>query len=163
VGVSARTAAAQCCAWGASVSVASCGRPAHLSEQEGRVLPNVWLGTSVENADYVWRIDWLRQTPASVRFISFEPLIGPVGQVDLTDIHRAIVGGESGPAARPMCSEWVRELKTACGKQRVAFFFKQWGGPRKKKSGRLLEGRTWDEYPSRVQFPAKDRRPLVAA
>lgn len=131
--------------------------------QELAVLPNVWLGTSVESADYVWRIDWLRQTPASIRFISFEPLIGPVGRVDLTEIHWAIVGGESGPAARPIRGEWVRELRTICGEQRVAFFFKQWGGTRKKKSGRLLDGQIWDEYPSRIQLRPEVRDPLVAA
>jgi len=126
-------------------------------------LPNVWLGTSVESADYVWRIDLLRETPASIRFISFEPLIGPVSRVDLTGIDWAIVGGESGPAARPIRSEWVRELKTACGEQRVAFFFKQWGGTRKKKTGRVLDGQTWDQYPSRIQLRPEVRRTLVAA
>lgn len=127
------------------------------------VLPNVWLGTSVENADYAWRIDRLRQTPASIRFISFEPLIGPIGRVDLTDIHWAIVGGESGPAARPLQSEWVHELKAACQKQEVAFFFKQWGGTRKKRAGRLLDGQTWDEYPSSAHLHSRGRQSLVAA
>jgi protein gp37 len=111
------------------------------------VLPNVWLGTSVENADYVWRIDCLRSIPASVRFISFEPLIGPVGRVDLTGIHWAIVGGESGPAARPMDVNWVHDVRMACTEKRVPFFFKQWGGTRKKKTGRLLDGEIWEEYP----------------
>ena len=134
-----------------------------LVDQQLAVLPNVWLGTSVESADYIWRIDSLRQIPASIRFISFEPLIGPVGPVDLTEIHWAIVGGESGPAARPICGEWVRELRMACGKQRVAFFFKQWGGTRKKKTGRLLDGQTWDEYPSRIHHRPESRHPLVAA
>jgi protein gp37 len=130
-----------------------------LVQQELGVLPNVWLGTSVESADYVWRIDWLRQTPASIRFISFEPLIGPIGRVDLTEVHWAIVGGESGPAARPIRGEWVRELRAVCSEQRVAFFFKQWGGTRKKKTGRLLDGQIWGEYPSHI----KVRHPLVAA
>jgi protein gp37 len=115
-------------------------------------LPNLWLGTSIESADYVWRIDPLRQAPAAVRFISFEPLIGPVGGLDLGDIHWAIVGGESGPGARPMRREWVQELRLSCREQGVAFFFKQWGGTRKKKAGRVLDGRTWDEYPSRGQL-----------
>lgn len=128
-----------------------------------RVLPNVWLGTSVEEAEYVWRIDQLRQAPASIRFVSFEPLVGPVGRVDLTDIHWAIVGGESGPGARPMESEWVRELKTACGEQQVAFFFKQWGGARKKKTGRLLDGRTWDEYPLIIEKSPTPKTSLAAA
>jgi protein gp37 len=100
------------------------------------VLENVWLGTSVESQDVTERIDLLRQTPAQVRFISFEPLIGP------------IVGGESGPGARPMEQWWVEELRDACQEQGVAFFFKQWGGARKKRTGRTLGGRTWDEYPS---------------
>ncbi len=126
-------------------------RPARMRDLIVRehfpTLPNVWLGTSVENAAYIGRIDRLRDIPAAVRFVSFEPLIGPVGPVDLAGIHWAIVGGESGPAARPMSQTWVRELKTACGKQEVAFFFKQWGGTWKKKTGRLLDGRTWEEYP----------------
>lgn len=117
--------------------------------QGGRlaVLPNVWLGTSVENSDYLHRIDMLRNTPAAVRFISFEPLIGRIIDPDLTDIHWAIVGGESGPGARPMESWWVEGLRNTCVEQRLAFFFKQWGGTRKKKTGRVLAGRTWDEYP----------------
>lgn len=111
-------------------------------------LPNVWLGTSVESADYSQRIDILRQVPASVRFISFEPLLGPISDPDLSDIHWAIVGGESGPGARPMEHWWVENLRAACHDQGVAFFFKQWGGPRKKATGRILDGRTWEEYPS---------------
>jgi protein gp37 len=110
-------------------------------------LPNVWLGTSVENASYLDRIDTLRLVPASVRFVSFEPLLGPVDPVDLTGIHWAIVGGESGPEARPMARQWVETIRAACQDQRVAFFFKQWGGTRKGRNGRLLDGRIWDEYP----------------
>ncbi|MGQ0665359.1 MAG: DUF5131 family protein, partial [Pseudomonadota bacterium] len=124
------------------------GRMRKVLTSDGlEVLPNVWLGTSVESADYRWRLDELRQTKARVRFVSFEPLVGPVGIVDLTDIHWAIVGGESGPQARPMTREWVDKIRHACQEQRVAFFFKQWGGTKKKKTGRLLGGRTWDEYP----------------
>ena len=111
------------------------------------VLPNVWLGTSVESAAYLHRIDLLRGTPAAIRFISFEPLIGPIIDPDLTGIHWAIVGGESGPGARAMESWWVENLRNTCVEQRLAFFFKQWGGTRKKKTGRVLAGRTWDEYP----------------
>jgi protein gp37 len=111
------------------------------------ILPNVWLGTSVESEKYKKRIDHLRLVPAAVRFISFEPLIKSVGKLDLEGIHWAIVGGESGPKARPMAQEWVREIQAQCRKQRVAFFFKQWGGVNKKKTGRLFRGRTWDEYP----------------
>ncbi len=110
-------------------------------------LPNVWLGTSVESADYIDRIEILRSIPASVRFISFEPLIGAVGRPKLKDIQWAIVGGESGPSARPMNEKWVTDIQTACDKYGTAFFFKQWGGVNKKKAGRILNGRTWDEYP----------------
>jgi protein gp37 len=111
-------------------------------------LSNVWLGTSVENAAYLDRIDVLRSVPAHIRFVSFEPLLGPVDPVDLTNIHWAIVGGESGPGARPIDQEWVEDIRVACHDQRVAFFFKQWGGPRKGRTGRMLNGRTWDEYPA---------------
>lgn len=113
-------------------------------------LPNVWLGTSVESKDYLDRIDLLRRVPAQVRFISFEPLIGPIVDPDLAGIHWAIVGGESGPYARPMEQWWAEALRDACKGQGVAFFFKQWGGKRKKESGRLLGGRPWDEYPTNV-------------
>jgi protein gp37 len=111
-------------------------------------LSNVWLGTSVENAAYLSRIDVLRSVPAHIRFVSFEPLLGPVEPVDLRDIHWAIVGGESGPGARPIDQQWVENIRVACRDQRVAFFFKQWGGTRKGKAGRMLNGRTWDEYPA---------------
>jgi len=116
-------------------------------------LRNVWLGTSVENADYVDRIEMLRRVPAAVRFVSFEPLLGPVGLINLSDIHWAIVGGESGPSARPMDTDWVTEIQSACQVSGAAFFFKQWGGTNKRKAGRLLHGRTWDEYPSLIYSP----------
>jgi protein gp37 len=118
-----------------------------LSGSDLPMLSNVWLGTSVENADYLDRIEVLRRVPACVRFVSFEPLLGPITGPDLTDIHWAIVGGESGPRARAMEAWWVEELRDASRRQSVAFFFKQWGGKRKKQMGRLLAGRTWDEYP----------------
>jgi len=118
-----------------------------LREQRLPVLPHVWLGTSVENREYRSRIDELQKTPASVRFISFEPLIGPVGRVNLSGIHWAIVGGESGPKSRPILEEWVDELLAECQGQDVAFFFKQWGGANKKRAGRSYRGQTWDEYP----------------
>jgi len=121
------------------------------------VLPNVWLGTSVESTDYIDRIAVLRKVPATIRFVSFEPLLGSVGRVDLRDIHWAIVGGESGPAARPMDARWVSEIKSMCDGSGTAFFFKQWGGTSKKKTGRLLHGRTWDEYPA-IDPPAAYRR-----
>ena len=119
-----------------------------LSKADFPTLPNVWLGTSVESDDYLGRIDLLRQVPACIRFISFEPLLGPIADPDLSGVHWAIVGGESGPCARPMEKRWVEQLHEACQQQDVMFFFKQWGGKRKKRSGRLFNNRTWDEYPS---------------
>ena len=110
-------------------------------------LENVWLGTSVESQEFTGRIDVLRETPAHIRFVSFEPLLGPVVAADLENAHWAIVGGESGPGARPMERWWVEALRDQCRQQRVAFFFKQWGGVLKKRSGRTLAGLTWDEYP----------------
>ncbi len=112
------------------------------------ILKNVWLGTSVESGDFIGRLDALRETPAHIRFVSFEPLLGPIIDADLTRIHWAIVGGESGPGARPMEQSWVEELHDICRGQRVAFFFKQWGGVQKRRHGRIFEGRTWDEYPT---------------
>lgn len=111
-------------------------------------LPNVWLGTSVEDGRVLHRIDELRQVPAAVRFISFEPLIGSVSGADLRDIHWAIVGGESGPKARGMDPAWVDEIERMCRRAGTAFFFKQWGGRNKKATGRMLNGRTYDEMPA---------------
>jgi protein gp37 len=111
---------------------------------------NVWMGVSVENADVLSRVNDLREVPAAVRFLSCEPLIGSLKGINLSDIHWVIVGGESGPGARPIDSEWVREIQRACRKQNVPFFFKQWGGVRKDLTGRLLSGRTYDEMPQRV-------------
>ena len=113
-------------------------------------LPNVWLGTSVEDDRVLDRIDQLRKVPAFVRFISFEPLIGSVSTADLTDIHWAIVGGESGPKARDMNPRWVDEIEQLCRRYRTAFFFKQWGGKNKKAAGRMLHGTTYDEMPSQA-------------
>ncbi len=109
--------------------------------------PNVWMGVSVENADYLWRIDDLLRVPAAVRFLSLEPLLGPVSDLDLNGIGWVIVGGESGPGARPMRPEWVTEIRGRCLREKVPFFFKQWGGVNKKRAGRVLEGRTWNEMP----------------
>jgi protein gp37 len=111
------------------------------------VLTNVWLGASVESADYLDRIDDLRRVRAAVRFISFEPLLGSVAAADLAGIHWAIVGGESGPRSRPMLEEWVDEIEAACRDSGTAFFFKQWGGKRKKETGRIYRDRTFDEMP----------------
>ena len=111
---------------------------------------NAWMGVSVENADYVYRIDLLRQTHAAIKFLSLEPLLGALPNLDLGGIHWVIVGGESGPHARPIEYEWVRDIRDQCQRSKVAFFFKQWGGTRKKKTGRLLDNRTWDELPRSV-------------
>ena len=108
---------------------------------------NVWMGVSVERADYVYRIDHLRRTGAKVRFLSLEPLLGPLDGLNLEGIDWVIVGGESGPGARPLCEEWVTGIRDQCAAAGVPFFFKQWGGVNKKRSGRVLEGRTWDELP----------------
>jgi protein gp37 len=105
------------------------------------------MGVSVENRDYVRRIDHLRNTEAHVKFLSLEPLIGPLPNLDLHSIDWVIVGGESGPGARPMDPGWVREIRDQCVDAGVAFFFKQWGGVFKKQAGRRLDERTWDEYP----------------
>jgi protein gp37 len=121
-----------------------------LRQPDFKALPHVWLGTSVESEDHLGRIDLLRKTPAAIRFVSFEPLLAPIRNPDLTGIHWAIVGGESGPKARPMQTEWVENLRDACLQQGVAFFFKQWGGRRKKATGRTLGDRTWDDYPATV-------------
>ncbi|MCT6871878.1 MAG: phage Gp37/Gp68 family protein [Bartonella sp.] len=118
------------------------------------ILPNVWLGTSVESSDVINRIEFLRDIPAAIRFISFEPLIGPVGEINLTNIHWAIVGGESGPKARPIHEEWIDEIYDQCLMYQTAFFFKQWGTwgkdnkkRSKKANGREYKGKIWDEMP----------------
>lgn len=115
-----------------------------------RKLPNVWLGCSVEDGRVLHRLDELRQVPASVRFVSFEPLIGSVAGSDLTGIHWAIVGGESGPKARYMDPSWVGEIERMCRRVGTAFFFKQWGGRNKKAAGRELNGRFYDEMPASI-------------
>lgn len=137
-------------------------RPERMAEvvagKIGDVLPNVWLGTSIENADVVNRLTYLRKAPAAIRFISFEPLIGAVGTVDLQGIHWAIVGGESGKFARPIREEWIDEIYAQCLSSGTAFFFKQWGTwgkdnkkRSKKANGREYRGRTWDEMPAAPQ------------
>ena len=109
--------------------------------------PQIWMGVSVENKDYVHRIDDLRKTAAHVKFLSLEPLLGPLHKLNLRGIDWAIVGGESGPGSRPVDPAWVTDIRDQCMRAGVAFFFKQWGGVQKKKTGRELEGRTWDEMP----------------
>jgi protein gp37 len=118
--------------------------------------PQIWMGVSVENDDYLCRVDDLRQTGASVKFLSIEPLLGRLHKLDLRGIDWVIVGGESGPGARPMDAEWVREIRDRCSRARVPFFFKQWGGVFKKREGRLLDGRTWDEMPDESTSSADD-------
>ncbi len=108
---------------------------------------HVWMGVSVENEDYTCRIDHLRRTPAKIKFLSLEPLLGPLPSLDPENIHWVIVGGESGPGARPIEVSWVIDIRNQCRAAGVPFFFKQWGGVNKKRTGRKLEGRTWDEMP----------------
>lgn len=109
--------------------------------------PHIWMGVSVETAKYRYRIDLLRKTSASVKFLSLEPLLGPLGRINLKGIDWVIVGGESGPRARPMKEQWAKAIRDQCIEKSVPFFFKQWGGVNKKRAGRTLEGRTWDEMP----------------
>lgn len=114
---------------------------------ECKAPPHIWLGTSVEDGSKVSRIRHIKQMAASIRFLSIEPLIGPVKKLDLTGIHWVIVGGESGPHARPMDIQWAREVRDQCADAGLPFFFKQWGGFRAKSGGRLLDGREWNEWP----------------
>ena len=114
--------------------------------------PNVWMGVSIENRRFVHRADYLRRVPAAVRFISAEPLLGPLERLDLDGINWLVAGGESGHRHRPMRIEWVRELRDRCEHEGVAFFFKQWGGRTPKAGGRLLDGRTWDDMPAQTRL-----------
>jgi protein gp37 len=124
-------------------------RSARLLELNRQIhwMPHVWMGVSVEDQDYVFRIEDLRRTDAHIKFLSLEPLLGPLPQLDLTGVDWVIVGGESGPGSRAMDESWVIDIRNQCIKAGVAFFFKQWGGVNKKRAGRLLEGRTWEEMP----------------
>jgi protein gp37 len=115
---------------------------------DGRPSPHLWFGVSIENSSYKARIEHLRGSPAEVRFLSIEPLIGPVGRINLNGIHWVIAGGESGPGARPMNIEWARDIRNQCADSGVPFFFKQWGGLRPKSGGRDLDGREWNELPA---------------
>jgi len=113
--------------------------------------PNIWMGTSVENNEVTQRVHDLKKIEAAVRFLSVEPLLGPIPQLPVKSIHWVIVGGESGPGARPMQKDWVIQIRNRCQRYNIPFFFKQWGGINKKKAGRLLEGKTWDEMPKIVR------------
>jgi protein gp37 len=124
--------------------------------------PNIWMGVSVEDQRVVHRIDALRSTPAQVKFLSLEPLIGPLENLNLDGIHWAIVGGESGPRSRPMEADWVRSIQQQCADSDVAFFFKQWGGVRKHDTGRVLDGRTWDEFPSQTEARLQSLRQVAS-
>jgi len=121
--------------------------------------PHIWMGVSVENKDYTFRIDHLRRTDAHLKFLSLEPLLGPLPELDLTGIDWVIVGGESGPKARPIEADWVRDVRDQCLNQNVPFFFKQWGGVFKKRNGRLLDGRTWDQMPMTSPSLSQVRQP----
>lgn len=114
---------------------------------EGVCPENIWCGVSVENAQAKSRVQHLREAPVGARFLSIEPLLGPIGPLDLTGIHWVIVGGESGPRARPMEADWARRVRDECVRQDVPFFFKQWGGFRPKDGGRELDGREWNDFP----------------
>ena len=114
---------------------------------------NVWMGVSIENEDTIIRSQHLNQTGAHTKFLSLEPLLGPLSSLDLDQIDWVIVGGESGPNSRPMRKDWVIEIKNKCLRANIPFFFKQWGGTNKKKTGRMLEGRTWDSFPKSLSIP----------
>ncbi len=131
-------------------------RAGRLAQLSGRFkwTANIWMGVTVENARHLDRIDELRTVPAAVRFLSLEPLLGPLPDIDLSNIDWVIVGGESGPGARPMHADWVTDINNQCLAANVPFFFKQWGGVRKKAAGRLLENKTWDEMPETVMEEA---------
>ena len=127
-------------------------RPGRVKQIDARLdwAPNIWLGTSIESERWLDRLDRLKATGASTKFLSLEPLLRPLPDLDLSGIDWVIVGGESGPGARPMDAEWVREIRDNCVDSNVPFFFKQWGGVFKKRTGRTLDGRTWDEMPQPV-------------
>ena len=125
--------------------------------------PQIWMGVSVENEDYLFRVDHLRRTGAAIKFLSIEPLLGPLHNLGLRGIDWVIVGGESGPHARPLDPAWVQALRDRCAAARVPFFFKQWGGVFKSRTGRILDGRKWDEMPIQPNSSARrgDRTELV--
>ncbi len=131
-------------------------RPERAALLSGRLrwTPNVWLGTSVESSALLGRPAALKETRAQTKFLSLEPLLGPLPSLELTGIDWVIVGGESGPGARPMQPDWVREIRDRCIRSGTPFFFKQWGGVFKKKTGRTLDGRTWDQIPKAKAAPA---------
>jgi protein gp37 len=129
-------------------------RPSRVRKMDKKLKwgPQIWMGVSVENQRYTSRIDDLRKTGAHVKFLSLEPLLGPLSDLNLDEIDWAIVGGESGPGARPIDPHWVTDIRDQCVSAGVPFFFKQWGGVQKKKTGRTLDGRTWDEMPAHAEL-----------
>ena len=133
-------------------------RPKRMATLVGHLrpepLPNVWLGTSVEGAEVLWRVEALQRTPAAVRFISAEPLLGPLPDLDLLGVSWVITGGESGPRARPVDPSWVLDIRDRCVEAGVAFFHKQWGGRTPQAGGLELEGRTWDQMPGTAALAA---------
>jgi len=130
-------------------------RPSRVLEIENNLdwSPNIWLGTSIESQRWQFRLQELNKINAEVKFLSLEPLIGPLPDIPVKGIDWVIVGGESGPGARPMEPDWVREIRDVCLQEEVPFFFKQWGGVFKKRAGRILDGRTWNQMPA-VKLPA---------
>ena len=140
-------------------------RSGRLAEMSRRLpwAPNIWMGVSLETRCYYHRIHDLCRTGAHVKFISCEPLLGPIPALPLDTIRWVIAGGESGPGARPIKGEWVTEIRDQCIEQRVAFFFKQWGGVQKKRAGRLLEGRTWDQMPALGEWKRSKSRVKLSA
>ena len=122
---------------------------------------HVWMGVSVENSKYSYRINHLRKTGARIKFLSVEPLLGPIARLDLSNIDWVIVGGESGPGARKIDPAWVLDIRDQCTRADVSFFFKQWGGVNKKKSGRKLDGRTWDQMPDEAHLAKRSELNLV--
>ena len=134
----------------------------HIAAEFADALPwstNIWLGTSIEDVRVLHRVKDLRKVPSAVRFLSVEPLLGPIPRLPLTDIDWVIVGGESGPGARPMERGWVRQIRDRCRDRQVPFFFKQWGGVNKKKTGRRLDGRLWDQLPERKRIERDEQLP----
>ena len=129
-------------------------RPARVNQMNGKICwsPNIWFGVSIESERWMERLGLLKELSAHTKFLSLEPLLGPLPSLELQGVDWVIVGGESGPRARPIKVEWVREIRDNCIENNVPFFFKQWGGVFKKRTGRLLDNRTWDEMPVRLQI-----------
>ena len=132
-------------------------RPSRVAKVDAQLnwTPNIWLGTSIESERWLGRLTWLKQTSARTKFLSLEPLLGPLPDIQFEGIDWVIVGGESGPGARPMEADWVRALRDNCVKHSVPFFFKQWGGVFKKRTGRTLDNRTWDQMPESIRSNEK--------